>query len=101
MIIKKYTALIRVNGQNILPTAMLEDELPIYKGVWKEENIQELEEAGTQEIDESTEGYRLIRKFGYKAVEDVYQKDALLLPNMLKGMEVKAPSRAKKAAPAA
>lgn len=93
---------IRVNSDNILPIEFLADELPILQGIWGSENIQGVEQVGTREIETEPERARLFMKYPRDRVEAVYQKDGLLLEQVIRSLaieETKPTARAK--APAA
>lgn len=86
MQIDNFNLSVRLNGNNIIPIQALSDEIPVLKGVWGEENlIIDKAPCGALEVASATEeASRLIAKYGRKAVEDVYGKDAINLEGKLK-----------------
>lgn len=101
MIIAFNKALVRVNSNNILPIEFLADELPILQGIWGSENIQDVTPIGTRDVTVETELPRLFMKYPTEKVEDIYQKNGLLLGQMLPTFAVEADKTAKAAKTAA
>lgn len=89
--------MVRVGQGSIIPDEVASDELPILAHIWGADNVRTGDVTRVEEFDLAGERNRLFSRYGRSPVEAIYQKDCVLLPQLVKEAPAK-PRAAKRVA---